>query len=231
MFIYFGEADECMKTFIATLGWTEWPIASAIIKHGLSKGDRILLLTPEKRDDRSKVAVNEVKSFVSKFAPSVEVSDISVPVHNPEEGLIFLARLIRKEAKEGRSLVINLSGGMRILVLETVLALTLLNVQNLILELQTEDKVELKLPKIWEVPQEFSELELRALKALAEKATSLSNLAEMLRISAATAHRMIKRLEARGAVSSKKVGKEKSIELSGKGRIVSELMSEDMNHK
>jgi CRISPR-associated protein Csa3 len=220
-----------MKTFIATIGWTEWPIASAIIKHGLSKGDKIVLLSPEKRDDRSRVAVNEVKNFVSKFASSVEVSEVPVPVHNPAEGIFVLARLIEKEAKEGRDLVVNLSGGMRILVLEMVLALSLLCVENLVLELQTEDKVELRLPRIWEVPQEFSEPEVRTLKILREKAVSLSNLAKMLKVSVATAHRVVKRLEARDAVSSKKVGKERSIELTEKGRILSALMSEDMNHK
>jgi hypothetical protein len=173
-----------MKTFVATLGWTEWPVASAIIKHGLSEGDRIILFTPEKRDDRSKVAVNEVKNLVSKFAPSVEVSEVPVPVHDPARG-------------------------MRALVLETILALSLLHVGNLVLELQTEDEVELRLPRIWEVPQELSGHEARAIKALGEKSASLSGLAKALRISVATAHRLLKRLEARDAVLSKKVGKER----------------------
>jgi len=220
-----------MKTFIATLGWTEWPVASAIIKHGLSKGDKILLLTPEKKDNRSRVAISEVKNFVSKFASSVEVSEFPVPIHDPAESIIVLAKLIGKEAKEGRNLIVNLSGGMRILVLETVLALSLLNVENLVLELQTEDKVELRLPRTWEVPQEFSEPEARALKILGEKAASLSDLAKMLRVSVATAYRVVRDLEARGAVSSKKIGKERSIELTEKGRIVSALISEDSNPK
>jgi CRISPR locus-related DNA-binding protein len=213
-----------MKTFIATLGWTEWPVASAIIKHGLSKGDRIILFTPEKKDDRSKVAVNEVKNFVSKFAPSVEVSEVPVPVHDPARGIIVLAGLIGKEAGEGRDLVVNLSGGMRVLVLETILALSLLHVGNLVLELQTEDKVELRLPRIWEVPQELSGHEARAIKALGEKSASLSDLAKALRISVATAHRLLKRLEARDAVLSKKVGKERIMELTEKGRILLALM-------
>lgn len=220
-----------MKTFIATIGWTEWPIASAIIKHGLSKGDRIFLLSPEKRDDRSRVAVNEVKNFVSKFASSVEVSEVPVPVHTPAEGIVVLARLIEKEAKEGRDLVVNLSGGMRILVLETVLALSLLCVENLVLELQTEDKMELRLPRIWELPQKFTEYEMRVLKILSEKTVSLSDLAKTLKISVATAHRLLKRLEARGAVSSKKVGKKRIIELMEKGKILSALMSKERNSK
>jgi DNA-binding MarR family transcriptional regulator len=188
-----------MKTFVATLGWTEWPVASAIIKHGLSEGDRIILFTPEKRDDRSKVAVNEVKNLVSKFAPSVEVSEVPVPVHDPARG-------------------------MRALVLETILALSLLHVGNLVLELQTEDEVELRLPRIWEVPQELSGHEARAIKALGEKSASLSGLAKALRISVATAHRLLKRLEARDAVLSKKVGKERVMELTEKGRILLALM-------
>ncbi|MEM3786055.1 MAG: hypothetical protein QXE05_06705, partial [Nitrososphaeria archaeon] len=76
-----------MKTFIATIGWTEWPIASAITKHGLYEGDKIILLSPEKKDERSMAAVNEVKHFVSKFVPFVEVSEVSVPVHSPSDAI------------------------------------------------------------------------------------------------------------------------------------------------
>ncbi|MBO3754140.1 MAG: CRISPR locus-related DNA-binding protein [Candidatus Brockarchaeota archaeon] len=209
-----------MKTFVATIGWTEWPIASAIIKHGLSKGDRIILLSPEKRDERSRAAVSEVKHFVSRFVPSVEVSEVSVPVHSPSDAIPLLARLFAKEGGDV-GLIVNLSGGMRILVLEALIALMLVNVKNLVLELQTEDKVNVQLPILWKPMGDLSPHARKALKILEERGpVSLSNLANILRVSVATAHRLLKNLEENSIVISKKVGKERIVELTLKGRIL-----------
>lgn len=209
-----------MKTFIATIGWTEWPITSAIVKHGLSKEDKIVLLSPEKRDERSRVAVNEVKHFVSKFVPFVEVSEVLVPIYSPSDAIPLLARLFAKESK-GVDLIVNLSGGMRVLVLEILLALMLVNVENLVLELQTEDKVDVQLPVLWKPAEELPLEARKALKILGEYGPiSLSNLAGNLKLSVATAHRLLKHLEENSIVSSKKVGKERIIELTPKGRIL-----------
>ena len=208
-----------MKTFIATIGWTEWPIASAIIKHGLSRGDRIILLSPEKKDERSRTAVSEVKHFVSRFVPFVEVSEVSVPIYSPSDAIPLLARLFMKESKS--DLIVNLSGGMRILVLETLLALMLVNVRNLTLELQTEDKVDVQIPILWKPAEALSPEVVEALRMLAERRpVSLSDLASGLKVSIATAHRLSKSLEENGIVCSKKVGKERIIELTPKGEIL-----------
>ncbi|MEM2930783.1 MAG: CRISPR-associated CARF protein Csa3 [Thermoproteota archaeon] len=209
-----------MKTFIATIGWTEWPIASAIIKHGLSKGDKIILLSPEKRDDRSRATINEVKHFVAKFVSSAEVSEVSIPIHSPSEAIPLIAKLVSEEGR-GRDLIVNLSGGMRILVLETLLALTLIHVENLVLELQTEDKVDVQLPILWRPVENLSSPARKTLKILGEREpVSLSDLASGLRVSVATAHRLLKSLEENSIVSSKKVGKERIMELTPKGRIL-----------
>ncbi|MEM3449918.1 MAG: CRISPR-associated CARF protein Csa3 [Nitrososphaerota archaeon] len=209
-----------MKTFIATIGWTEWPIASAIIKHGLSKGDKIILLSPEKRDDRSRATINEVKHFVTKFVSSAEVSEVSVPVHMPTEAIPLIAKLFSEEGRD-RDLIVNLSGGMRILVLETLLALTLMCVENLVLELQTEDKVDVQLPVLWRPVENLSPPARKALKILSERGpVSLSDMASSLRVSVATAHRLLKSLEENNIVSSKKVGKKRIMELTPKGRIL-----------
>jgi len=216
-----------MKTFVATIGYTEWPIASAIIKHGLSEGDRIFLLTPEKKDERSKSAVDEVKSFISKFAPKVEVSEIPVSIHNPVDSISALAKLIAKEAAQRRDLIVNLSGGMKVLVIETVLALTLIQVENLIVELKTEDKIDLQIPRVWGVLQEVSPEEKQTLKIMSKQTSfSLSNLAKALKISTATSHRLSERLERIGAITSKKIGKERVMELTDMGKILATIEEE-----
>jgi CRISPR-associated protein Csa3 len=216
-----------MRTFIATIGWTEWPIASALLKHGLSKGDKIILFSPEKKDERSREAINEVKSFVSRFAPDVDVSDIPVPVHDPAEAITILAKQISGEAKEGRKLIVNLSGGMRALVVEVLLALTLLRIDDLALEIRTEDKVDLNIPKVWEPHPDLTREEIEVLKMLARGGSlSLSDIAKKLRISVATTHRILRRMEDGGALISKRIGKERIAELTPKGEIISELFSE-----
>lgn len=216
-----------MKTFVATLGWTEWPVASAIIKHGLSRGDKVVLLSPEKKDDRSRTAINEVKSFVSRFAPYVEVSEISIPVHSPVDAISSIARLVVRESR-GKDLIVNLSGGMRILVLETLLALMLTRVENLVLELQTEDKVDLQLPLLWRPAKDLSPEARSILKVLKERGSiSLSNLARALRISLTTAYRLSKHLENIGVITSRKIGKERMMELTTMGKIILATLIEE----
>jgi DNA-binding MarR family transcriptional regulator len=46
----------------------------------------------------------------------------------------------------------------------------------------------------------------------------------MFNVSVATAHRLLKRFEARGIVSSRKVGKERVTELTEKGRVLLALV-------
>lgn len=217
-----------MKVFIATIGWTEWPAASAIIAHGLSRGDRIILLTPAKRDERSKAAVEEISNFVSKFVPSVEVSEIQIPIHNPVEAISIIAKLIKKETKRGGKIIVNLSGGMRALVIETMLALTLIQTNNIAVELRTEDKVDIQIPRVWGSLAGLSLKEEQALKVVGERAApSLGDLAGELKVSIATAHRLLRRLEGLGAMASRKVGRERRIELTQVGRILLAAMAGD----
>ncbi|MDW8034729.1 MAG: CRISPR-associated CARF protein Csa3 [Nitrososphaerota archaeon] len=216
-----------MKTFIATIGWTEWPIASAIIKHGLSKGDMILLLSPEKRDERSREAISEVKGFVSKFAQGVEVTDIPIPVHDPVESVVILAKMMKEEAEKGRKLIVNLSGGMRILVIEVLLALTLLKIDNLDLEIRTEDKVDMSIPRLWKCYPELTREEVMVLETLFKGGeASLSEISRRIRASIATVHRVLKRMEKDGLISSKKSGKEKLVVLTSKGKVLYRLFCE-----
>jgi CRISPR locus-related DNA-binding protein len=214
-----------VRTFIATIGWTEWPVTSALLKYGLSKGDRIILLFPEKRDERSRAVVNDVRSFVSKFAPGVEVSEVPVAVHDPAVAIAELTRLISRERGE---LIVNLSGGMRALVIETMLALTLLRVRDLTVELRTEDKVDIQIPRIWGTFMGLSPKEEGVLKVMGERAPlSLSDLAAALKVSMAKAHRLSEHLERLGAITSKRVGKERRMELTPMGRILLAAMAGD----
>ncbi|MGC9203257.1 MAG: CRISPR-associated CARF protein Csa3 [Thermoproteota archaeon] len=215
-----------MKTLIVTLGWVECSIVSAILRHGLSRGDKIVLLLPEKKDEKSRKAIEEVRDFVSKYVPTVSVSEIIVPIYNPTEAISTLVKAITEEVKQKRELIVNLSGGMRTLILETLLALTMLKVETLTLELQTEDKVDLQLPKTWEAPHILSSREIRIFKTMGDKGLlSLSHLAKTLKLPIATVHRLVERFENKGFVVSKRVGKERAIELTEKGRIMLALLS------
>ena len=209
-----------VKTFIATLGWTKWPVASLILRHGLSKGDKIVLLSQEEKDGGSREGIKEVKGFVSKFAPGVEVLDVPVAVHDPTAAIAKLARLMRGEDERGAELILNLSGGTRALVIEAILALTLLQVKGLTVELRTEDEVDIRIPKVWGSFAGLSPKEERALRAFGRSPLSLGDLAKALGVSMATAHRLSGRLEKLGAIASKKAGKERRMELTEMGRMM-----------
>jgi len=219
-----------MKTFVATIGWTEWPIASAIIKHGLSNGDKIILLCPEKKDERAKEAINEIKDFISKFSSDVEIVDVSVPVYDPVSAVVTIARVIKDEAESDRDLIVNLSGGMRILIIETLLALMLFKIDKLDLEIRTEDKVDLSIPKIWKYYPDLAKEEVKVLKVLAEKEASLSEVSKKLGTSNATTYRILKRMEEDDLISSRKSGKERIVRLAPKGIVFFKLLCEKANY-
>ena len=114
-------------TYVITFGWTESAVLSPVVKHGLEEGDNIFLLIPlEFEDEKSKRSINNVKSFIKAHVRGVNVKEQRVPITNFATAVKRIASILRTELEKERDVLVNLSGGMRALILETFIACMLL---------------------------------------------------------------------------------------------------------
>lgn len=130
--------DNMSKLLILTIGFDEKFPLRAVMRRGISKGDVILLITATPIEERVKKAINMFKRMVLNIAEDVKISVLEVPVEN----LVKSVRLIRKEVERigVRRIEVNLSGGMRILIIATLLALSpFTNSLDIPIEMELED--------------------------------------------------------------------------------------------
>ncbi|MDJ0271871.1 MAG: CRISPR-associated CARF protein Csa3 [Candidatus Caldarchaeum sp.] len=214
------------KTIMVTLGYTEWPVVSSLVKHGLESGDRIVTIIPSKSDARSAAAIQEIRNFLSKFSPGVSLEVLTVDVTKFEQAVATVLKRLFKEKKEGRNVIVNLSGGMRILILETYTAL-LLSGSAAVSEIVTEDKQELALPSLSTVSvlSLLKESDLRVLEA-AKNSESVVALAKTARLPLATAYRRVVALEKMGLLATVKRDRVRTVSLTALGRVVLEVFPE-----
>lgn len=134
-----------VKVFIATLGFEEKWIIRMLTRHGIERGDKLIILT-YRRIDRVENAIKAITDFIGKYYKGeVELSIHEIPVHDLHRALEEIVRIIR--GVSGVPVVVNISGGMRALILELILALTIVKPENCIIEIESEDTTfTLKLP-------------------------------------------------------------------------------------
>ncbi len=211
---------------MVTLGYTEWPVVSSLVKHGLESGDRIVTIVPLKSDARSAAAIQEIRNFLSKFSPGVSLEVLTVDVIKFEQAVATVLKRLFKEKKEGRNVIVNLSGGMRILILETYTAL-LLSGSAAVSEIVTEDKQELALPSLSTVSvlSLLKESDLRVLEA-AKNSESVVALAKTARLPLATAYRRVVALEKMGLLATVKRDRVRTVSLTALGRVILEVFPE-----
>ncbi|MBO3842951.1 MAG: hypothetical protein FGF48_11155, partial [Candidatus Brockarchaeota archaeon] len=70
MSIFGGEAVKCL---VATFGWTEQFVLSSILKYGAASGDEIILLIPDKKDEKSEIILRDFESFIKKYIEGIEL--------------------------------------------------------------------------------------------------------------------------------------------------------------
>ncbi|MGB9730143.1 MAG: CRISPR-associated CARF protein Csa3 [Thermoprotei archaeon] len=205
------------KLIIATIGFEEKFTVRMITRHGLDKGDKVLLLTGPPTE-KSTIAINLVREFITKYySKDVTLLVREIPVHNFYDAVHIIKQNIMNEAKGVTNIVVNLSGGMRILIIETLLALTVLSVKNITVEIETEDS-----STIITIPTEFISMKLPIRKrhieilqilAQAQEPITIKTIAEELKIDDSTIRRHLLKLRKMRLVEVKK-GKPLLIQLS-----------------
>jgi len=186
--------------FVITLGFEEKFAVRMITRHGLDKGDRLLLVTGP-RAPQSERAASFLSEFVRRYyggdvaveVEEVRVSDFTELVHR-------LYGLVAARAREGEKVVFNLSGGMRTLCLAAFTAALLLSARQPVeVELETEDsKALIEVPRaVLELPRTLSSLGRERVEVLAElsrRSRSARELAEELGKDETTVRRHLQEL-------------------------------------
>jgi CRISPR locus-related DNA-binding protein len=148
---------------------------------------------------------------------------MKVPIGDFHGSVLTLARTFRSWAE--RPIILNLSGGMRLLVVEALCA-ALISRVPMTIEVESEDGKalvafstdDLSLPEI-------DELDRRIMESLAHGVRTLDPLLERLGISKPTVWRRLRRLERAGMVKlSKGRRKEIAVDLTERGRIYCEVL-------
>lgn len=199
-----------------------------ITRHGLGVGDKVVFLFPDWRDEGCLNAIASLKSLIRQIDSRIEVEELPVPLYNVNEAIVKIAKHIGSEASKGRRIVINLSGGMRILIVETLLATQISGAKDVVVEAQSEDRrIIVNFPKLWNYTQNFTKNMERIITTLLEKVLGIRKLSLACKLPLTTTHRLVKKLEKQGIIEIKRVGKEKNVSLTYKGKIIAQILKKE----
>jgi CRISPR-associated protein Csa3 len=207
-----------------TFGFDEKFAIRALMRHPPSDRTRVVVLLPEEgQDERVERGLSVLNDFVKRYVNEEGVELMKVPVGDFHGSVLTLARAFRSWAE--RPIILNLSGGMRLLVVEALCA-ALISRVPMAVEVESEDGKalaafstdDLSIPEIDEVDRQI-------IKWLASGDKTLGSLSERLGISKATVWRRLRRLERAGMVKlSKGRRREIAVELTERGRIYCEVL-------
>lgn len=190
------------KLFISTLGFEEIFLIRFLLRNQPLPGDIILIISPFPDESRSIKAYQEVESFLAKYMPEVKLERIQVPVTKIYQAIMLIVQKIR--SLNISNAIVNLSGGMRILVIEVLAAVKMVLGDNADVEVELEDRreivrfkpsvMDLRIPTIKQIRI------LSAMMKLGKDAT-LSKISNMTKIPRSSVYKEIKRMKEEGFVT------------------------------
>jgi len=108
------------RVIVLTLGFDEKFAVRALTRAAPLEGDEVIVVMPSDGDERAKRALESLRRFCDTIGISLNVKE--VPVAKPEEAIAEVYKVLSQRLREGKVLRLNLSGGMRALILETLIA-------------------------------------------------------------------------------------------------------------
>ncbi|RLF11945.1 MAG: hypothetical protein DRJ69_01375 [Thermoprotei archaeon] len=197
-----------VRLLISTLGFEEAFPIRFLMRNSPSRGDVILIVMPYSKDERSARAYFELSKFTSNYLQEVKLEKIEVPVANVHQSIVMIISKIK--ALNASEAVVNLSGGMRLLIIETLIAVKMVLGNRAKLELELEDRRETvsMTPSILDLkmPTQYQVDILKAMKELGVKA-SITSIAEVLKAPRSSIYKELKRMEKEGLVTRDETGK------------------------
>jgi len=178
---------------VASLGFEERFLLRAVIRRGVKENDKIVVIMPEKGDPRGEKAFQTLKELLDKAFPQIELIKHEVNVQDFYGAISNLRNLLNKLNLEN-NIVLNLSGGQRLLILEILAAALSLGI-NAELEIETEDSsVYLTIPIKTMHQLKLDRIDQEILRKVAERGEIRLKDLEELKIPKATLWRKLNRL-------------------------------------
>lgn len=180
---------------VATLGFEEKFALRALVRREIKKGDKMVVLLPAKGDPKGESAFFRLKEVKEKAFPDLEIERVEVDVRDFCGAVCFLRNILKELSLKDR-IVLNVSGGQRILILELLAAASSLKLKNAEIEIETEDSSFYStVPLEIMFPTELDALDVELLRTVAEgSGMKLKDLTEMFDIPKATLWRKLSRL-------------------------------------
>ncbi|HIE14621.1 TPA: CRISPR locus-related DNA-binding protein [Candidatus Bathyarchaeota archaeon] len=217
------------KTFVSTLGFTESLVLAPIIKLGLNKDDKLIILIPGGLDceDRIENTLRKLRDMLNAISGRVfNMRTVSIPVGDFAESVRLIRRLIVDEAeKEDRIVYMNVSGGMRALTIEAYTAALLSrtiteNVKFTEMELEGSAGSIRIIPIVF--PRQFNKTKKRILRELAKEKEPLGmrDLSRRTKLSLATLSRNLRVMAQDGIIKLKKEGRRIIAQITDEGMLL-----------
>lgn len=212
------------KTFIITLGWTEAPALSSLTKHGLEEGDKILALIPNWEDKGVTTTLANLGAIIEKISPNIQIEKLQIDMRFFEDSVVQISKKIIDEWKKGRKIIFNLSGGMRVLILEAFFAAMLSGIKDIEVELQSENRAfTIEVPMISAQLSQLSKIEKIIVCSIKENSNSISELAKQVKKPISSIYRAAINLERRGLIETSKEGRKRYLRLTSIGKLLAKI--------
>ena len=183
---------------IITLGFTETFAIRSIFSRGIRPGDKIIIIQPNREDERAVKARNSLVDVIRKVSPEIVVLDEKI---NYADFFQSVKRIISiLNSNKERPIYANLSGGMRLLIAEVLIALVLYNDSSEI-EIFSEDgsnSVTFNSDIIKPLP--LDDTDMKVLLNIAKSNATITGVASASGLSKSTVYRRFKKLEGLGLV-------------------------------
>jgi CRISPR-associated protein Csa3 len=180
-----------------TFGFDERFAFRSLLRRGLGGSDKVAVLVPSNRpDEKSENALSSLDNFVKRYVNGEGVMRYEIEIDDFYVAVTIIAGLFRSWAE--RPIILNLSGGMRLLIVETLVAAVYCGIPIKV-EMETEDGktfTEFETPDL--LPVRLDELDIEILKTLSNVKLTLKFLAEALQVAKPTAWRHVKKLQELG---------------------------------
>ncbi|HIP25485.1 MAG TPA: CRISPR locus-related DNA-binding protein [Archaeoglobus profundus] len=194
-----------MKTaLILTLGFDERFCFRAILRHEIKEGDEIVLITAG-LVDKVKKAYEWIKTVVER-SYDVKIKLIEIDVKNLMKAILDVVNLL-DEYKDW-NVIVNLSGGMRILTIIMLFALTIKSMRHIKVEIELEDlsaliEIPTQLFVVGDVKSKLTNEKIEILKLISQF-EEVKKIVEVLGKDASTIRRHIASLVEMGLVNVEK---------------------------
>lgn len=198
-----------------TMGFDEKFAIRALMRRGLEPKDLVAILIPKsKKDPRAEKALKAIETFLNTVFGKPNIAILEVPIEDFPAAVSTIRRFILGSSE--RPLYANLSGSMRILVVEALAAIITSGVDAEI-ELEAEDGSTIVSFRAWDLlPAELDTIDIEILRRTVG-GISLPDLARELNMPKSSVWRRVASLERRGLLTTSRRGRSLWVSITTKG--------------